>query len=207
MRMEMVFDKEVVIVGVVSDTHVPDRVGTLHPDIVPTFQQHNVDLIIHAGDISTYDVIMVLEKIAPVLAVRGNRDFWLLRKLSSQETIIINGVRIFITHGQGSFLSYVLDKIPNFIFGYRFDRFFRKLSTKSNQFDLVIYGHSHRAENKWIDGKLYFNPGSASDSGVDKVGPSIGLIKIWNAGKIEASIIRMENLKIKRGKWVKNRNN
>ncbi|HSM24379.1 MAG TPA: metallophosphoesterase [Anaerolineaceae bacterium] len=203
MGMEGLAIKEIVRIGVLSDTHIPDRVRELHPEVIPTFTQQNVDLIIHAGDICTPKVIMELEEIAPVLAVRGNRDFWLMKKLPDQETITINGVKIFVTHGQGNILSYVLDKIPNFIFGYRFERFFRKILPRSKDFDLFIFGHSHRVENKWIEGKLFFNPGSASEPGVDKAGPSIGLIEIWNEGRIEAQIIRLENLKCIKGKWVR----
>ncbi|HEX4204867.1 MAG TPA: metallophosphoesterase family protein, partial [Ktedonobacteraceae bacterium] len=56
-------------VGIISDTHIP-RFGNV-PDAV---WQHftDLELIIHAGDLSIPLVIDALETIAPVLAVQGN---------------------------------------------------------------------------------------------------------------------------------------
>jgi len=54
-------------VGLISDTH-----SLLRPQAIEALQ--GVDLIIHAGDIGSPDVIDGLCAIAPVRAVRGNID-------------------------------------------------------------------------------------------------------------------------------------
>jgi hypothetical protein len=65
-------NEPIVRIGVLADTHIPDRAKELHPDIIPIFQQHEVDRIIHAGDICVPSVLEQLTKVAPVDAVRGN---------------------------------------------------------------------------------------------------------------------------------------
>lgn len=54
-------------IGLISDTH-----GLLREEAVQALG--GVDLIIHAGDIGSEEVIRELRKIAPVIAVRGNCD-------------------------------------------------------------------------------------------------------------------------------------
>ena len=194
--------QEVVRIGVLADTHVPDRVGDLHPDIIPTFQQHKVDLIIHAGDISIPAVVEKLESVAPVEAVQGNRDWWRMKALPASKIITIKEVKLLITHGHGHFFSYLWDKIPYWMLGYRFERFVRKFSRLHQDFDIVIFGHSHRPENRWVDGRLYFNPGSAYDPLRNRSGPSIGVIEIGAGKRNDAKIIHLMGLKLKRGNWV-----
>ena len=59
-------------IGLISDTHIPDRLSLLPENVIKAFE--GVDLILHAGDVTDYEVIEKLEKIAPVLAVEGNMD-------------------------------------------------------------------------------------------------------------------------------------
>jgi putative phosphoesterase len=193
-------------IGVIADTHIPDRVGALHPDILPTFKEKGVDLIIHAGDISSPDVISQLEQIAPVQAVMGNRDWWRFKNLPAVKVITIKGVRILITHGHGHIFSYIWDKFPYWILGYQFDRFVKKFSKMNQEFDINIFGHSHRPENRWVEGRLYFNPGSAYDPLRNQNGPSIGLMEIGERKAIESKIIYLRKMKWQDGKWVESAN-
>jgi putative phosphoesterase len=193
-------------IGVIADTHIPDRVGALHPDILPTFKEKGVDLIIHTGDISSPDVLRQLEQIAPVQAVMGNRDWWLFKNLPAQKVITIKDVRILITHGHGHIFSYIWDKFPYFILGYKLERFVKKFSQMKQEFDIVIFGHSHHPENRMLDGRLYFNPGSAYDPLRNQSGPSIGVMEIGEGKAIRAEIIRLRGVKWQGGKWVESAN-
>jgi predicted phosphodiesterase len=74
--IELHADRSIVI-GVVADTHVPDRVNALHPDLLQELATREVDYIFHAGDCSTSCVLDELRAIAPVFAVAGNRDWFL----------------------------------------------------------------------------------------------------------------------------------
>lgn len=194
--------QEVVRIGVLADTHVPDRVGDLHPDILPIFQQHQVDLIIHAGDISIPAVLEKLKTVAPVEAVQGNRDWWRMKALPASKIITIKEIKLLITHGHGHLFSYLWDKLPYWLLGYRFERFERKFSRMQTDFDIVIFGHSHRPENRWKDGRLYFNPGSAYGLLQNQSGPSIGVIEIDKGNVVSAEIIPLRELKWKVGIWL-----
>jgi len=53
--------------GLISDTH-----GLLRPEALRALQDS--DFIIHAGDVGDPKILEELERLAPVVAVRGNID-------------------------------------------------------------------------------------------------------------------------------------
>ena len=61
------------LIGIISDTHVPDRANTLPKKVVDEFS--NVDLIIHCGDVTDKEILDLLNDLANVVAVRGNMDY------------------------------------------------------------------------------------------------------------------------------------
>ena len=88
-------------VGVVSDTHVPDRVNALHPELLAGLKAESVDVIFHLGDICIPSVIEALQAVAPVYAIRGNRDPFFRRRIPAMLHLEINGVSTTLLHGQG----------------------------------------------------------------------------------------------------------
>ena len=64
-------------IGVISDTHVPDRSQRLSPAIGRIFREEGVSAVLHAGDVAVPSVLEALGEYGPVIGVRGNRD-WLL---------------------------------------------------------------------------------------------------------------------------------
>ncbi len=151
-------------VGVVSDTHIPDRVDRIHPQIISTFQAAQVDQILHAGDISIPAVLAELEQVAPVLAVRGNRDLIFDRSLPKLRLIELAGVKVALMHGHGGWINYFKDKLVYFREGYQLERYLPKIFNAAPEARVYIFGHTHFPENFWREGKLFFNPGSASSS-------------------------------------------
>lgn len=112
-----------------------------------------VDLILHAGDITTQEVLNDLNKIAPVIAVLGNNDNLDLNK---HEIIEVLHKRILLVHG---------DKIKNlYEFGLKYGA------------DIVVSGHSHRPNCEKINDMLLINPGSSNRP--IKSNASIALLKI-----------------------------
>ncbi len=186
------FEKDQFRIGVIADTHVPDRRKQVHKKIPLILKERKVDLIVHTGDITIPIVLEDLKLIAPVLAVQGNRDYWKLKDLPHELTITINGKNIFICHGHGKMISYLWSKIPNLFFGYKFESLLKNFPNTDKDIDVVLFGHSHKQEIKWLDGRLYFNPGSASDQGIDKSGPSIGILDININGEIIPEIIKLD---------------
>ncbi len=131
-------------IGVISDTHIP------HFKAVPEkVWQHfaDVELIMHAGDLSLLSVIADLESIAPVVAVQGNveREEVILH-LPLKREIVVGSVRIGIVHILGDSQS--------------------RVQAARREFPnarVVIFGHSNIPYNQEHSGQLLFNPGSATD--------------------------------------------
>jgi putative phosphoesterase len=132
---------------VLADTHV-NRLEYLPKKIIDALS--TVDLVIHAGDFTDVQVLEELKRLREVKAVQGNMDSVELKTvLPVKEIVEIENKRIGITHGSGS---------PWGIEG-RVRKMF-----ESNRIDIIVYGHSHRSQNKVIDDILFFNPGKATDS-------------------------------------------
>ena len=120
---------------VLSDTH-----GNLRTRVLEFAQR--ADVIIHAGDVGDVgdpDILEQLEGFAPVHAVRGNVDRgpW------------ADGLPMSRVVEVGPHLVYVLHIIEDL-----------DLDPNAAGFDAVVYGHSHRPENRRRGGVLYLNPGS-----------------------------------------------
>lgn len=160
-------------IGVISDTHIPERSLKLPEIIVREFK--NVDMIIHAGDLVEPEVLDELKKICiNIKAVRGNMDYPPLKnQLPDKEIISIGKFKIGIMHGYGH-----PDKLLDVL----------KEVFKKDDVDLIIFGHSHQPFNEMIDGVLFFNPGSSTDKLFAPYN-SYGIIEIND--KIEAKIIKI----------------
>lgn len=120
-------------IGVISDTH-----GLLRPEAVEALKGSEV--IIHAGDVGTPEVLEALGRIAPVVAVRGNVDTapW-ARRLPATEVVEASGRLLYVLHQ--------LEHLD--------------LDPVAAGFAAVIYGHSHNPSVEIRGGVLYLNPGSA----------------------------------------------
>ena len=172
-------------IGVISDTHIPDRAGCIPAIVLEDFK--HVDLIIHAGDLVSLGVIDELRSVCPkVVVVAGNMDQGALRKkYPTKQVLKIHNYRVGLMHGVGPALN--LPQLLKDVF-------------KKDDCDLIIFGHSHQPMNEKIDGILFFNPGSATD--VTAACNSYGIIElkekaansclsIDSQGEIEAKIIKI----------------
>ncbi|MBN1691043.1 MAG: metallophosphoesterase family protein [Dehalococcoidia bacterium] len=142
-------------VGVISDTHLR-HFSQLPQELVRILEK--VDLIMHAGDIVTMDVIEGLKRLAPVHGVCGNMDLPEVRNsLPQQQLIELEGKKIGIVHGSGGPAG-LESRVMQLFAGA----------------DAVVFGHSHIATNITINGVLLFNPGRANESyGLLEVGEII----------------------------------
>ncbi|MCJ7623659.1 MAG: metallophosphatase family protein [Anaerolineaceae bacterium] len=190
----------ILTVGVVSDTHIPDRVRNLHPGVIPTLKSKAVDLILHAGDVSTQSVIDDLEQVAPLMMVRGNRDLVFLKRQPVFRRLELAGTQVVLLHGHGGVFRYFWDKFRNVFDGYRLGRYLPVLLQHAPNAKVYIFGHTHYPENIWIDGKLIFNPGSAGGGGPGLL-PSIGVLKFKNNGQVLGEIIFLDGSYKKFRRW------
>jgi len=134
-------------IAVLADTHV-DRLEHLPNKTVDALS--TADLIIHAGDFTDVQLLNELRRLCDVKAVHGNMDSRELKaELPVKEIVETKDKRIGITHGSGA--------------PWGIEERTRKMF-ESNRVDIIVYGHSHRSQNKVIDDILFFNPGKATDS-------------------------------------------
>jgi putative phosphoesterase len=136
-----------VLIAVISDTHLPRGNRTLPAACVERLR--SADLILHAGDLMTADVLADLRALgAPVEAVHGNVDDEQVRRLlPSARLVDAGGVRIAITHDAGPAVG-------------RLER----LRLRFADADAVVFGHSHVPLHERDDsGFQIFNPGSPTD--------------------------------------------
>ena len=204
MMLTLTKTDQTIRIGVISDTHVPDRVGELHPDVISVMKGLKVDHILHAGDISSQSVVDQLELIAPCTSVRGNRDWFKNNQAQFVKFISFNNVKICINHGHGTIFYYFADKIPYFFTGYNFERYQKNLEKCCEDALVIVFGHTHQVENRWVNNRLFFNSGSAYDSGNDGSGPTIGLLEIFPDQKVKGSIIPLRKAKWTKTGWIIN---
>ena len=128
-------ERPLATLGVVSDTHDLLREEALE-------ELSGVDLILHAGDVCSPEILEQLGSIAPVVAVRGNCDFgeWAGR-LPVESAFQVCGWRIRMIHNVAE-----LSEHPEL--GW--------------DADMVVFGHTHTPHFALKDdGTLFLNPGSA----------------------------------------------
>lgn len=136
-------------IGVVSDTHLPRFGRALPPPLVAALRQHEVALILHAGDFTEPAVAEWLEAIAPLQAVAGNNDGpALVARYGRRRIVEVAGVRIGLVHGDGRR-------------GTTRERALAAFAPES--VDAVVFGHSHQPYCQRHDGIWLLNPGSPSD--------------------------------------------
>ena len=180
-----------ITLGVIGDTHVPDRVRGLHPAVLPTFRQAGVTAILHAGDISGRAVLAELGQVAPVYAVRGNRDFLWLRALPLERRLAFEGVTIGLAHGHGGWLRYLRDKPHQLLFDYKHARLIPRLQAAFPDVQVIVFGHAHLPLNEWIDGQLFFNPGSPLPQRKTDLAPTLGLLYLAAGSEIKGEIVAL----------------
>lgn len=148
-------------IGVISDTH-----GKLLPEVQDAFR--GVSLILHAGDIGDDQVIVGLERIARVVAVRGNVDVGLAPPLfPDTRRMNLEEIDLFLCHEPAR--AAVLNPAPM----------------------VVVCGHTHRACCEEVDGTLWFNPGSAGKP--KTAGQYTAGILILEAGTAAGEIVSLRS--------------
>ncbi|MFM6851752.1 MAG: metallophosphoesterase family protein [Terrabacter sp.] len=131
---------------VLSDTHAPRRWKACPPALVPELDR--ADVVLHAGDVCTPDVLDLLATHAPVHVVMGNNDVPEVAEWGAPETLEVElaGVRVGMVHDSGQKQG-------------RTARLHRLFPTA----DLVVFGHSHIPLDESGDGVRILNPGSPTD--------------------------------------------
>ncbi|WP_182873500.1 metallophosphoesterase family protein [Microbispora sp. H10670] len=158
-------------VVVLADTHAPRRWKSCPPAVAGHLRR--ADLILHAGDVCTAEVLVELSAYAPVRAVLGNNDGPDVAGWGAPETLELDlgGLRVGMIHDSGQATG-------------RTARMRRRFPGA----DLVVYGHSHIPMDLTGDGVRVFNPGSPTDRRRQPHG-TIGLLDIAGGELRRAEIV------------------
>jgi len=150
----------VIRIGVVADTHCPEFLDDLPPDLLAGLR--GVDLILHAGDVGGPSTLERLREVAPVEAVRGDHD-GAMTDLPLRRELAVGGRRLVIVHGNRSRLieepATLLGTLSlgTMWFSAGLPAHLKRLHPNA---DVILYGHTHKARTDLIDGTLVFNPGA-----------------------------------------------
>jgi uncharacterized protein len=160
-------------VVVLSDTHSPRRWKGCPP--VLAGQLATADVILHAGDVCTPDVLDFLAGFAPVHAVMGNNDVPEVAAWGAPETVQLElgGVQVAMIHDSGQRDG-------------RTARMRRRFPTA----DVVVFGHSHIPMDVTGDGLRIFNPGSPTDRRRQPYG-TFGLLELADGQVLQAQILAL----------------
>ena len=147
-------DKEEILIGLLSDTHIPQRTSRIPSVVIEDFKKRNVDYVFHMGDFTSFEVYeRLIETFGSdkVVAVRGNMDFDSNLKQTLPEKLEFNiyNFKVLMLHGMGG---------PNIII----KRLIKKLDLLNSDYDIVIFGHTHRPVKEKSNGILFFNPGTTT---------------------------------------------
>jgi uncharacterized protein len=128
---------------VLSDTHLGADLTKLPGEVWAAAE--SADVVLHAGDVVTSDLLDALAAFAPVHAVLGNNDRSLVGRLPDRLSLELGGVRVGMVHDSGTRAGRPA----------RMRRWFPDAQ-------LVVFGHSHEpVDAVGADGQRLFNPGSA----------------------------------------------
>ena len=159
------------LIGLISDTHIPKRSGKIPEKVFEAF--NDVDLILHAGDLVSSEVIDELKNIAPTYAVRGNMDPPTIEDLPPFRVLEIEGINVGITHG----VVYPKGDIDKLYY------IAKELDVK-----ILINGHTHRPKIETMNDILFVNPGSPTNPRLSD--PTVMLMKIED-GNVDIEAIKV----------------
>ena len=113
---------------------ISDTHGLLRSEVMEAL--NGCDVILHGGDINRQDIIDQLEEIAPVYVVRGNNDKDWAEHIPMFLDFELAGLHIYMTHKK------------------------KDLPEDLSNYDLVVFGHSHKYEESRQGKTVLLNPGS-----------------------------------------------
>jgi putative phosphoesterase len=158
-------------VGIMSDSH--DNMPAIRT-AVELFNERQVDLVIHAGDLVAPFTAREIKKLkCPYRIVLGNNDGEVLGLYKVFDgnvfhppfKMMVNDKKILVLHD-----AMVLEALEHL-----------------KSFDLIIYGHDHTASvEKLHDGRFIVNPGECGGWLTGRA-----TVAIWDVGQSDVELIRL----------------
>ncbi len=164
------------MIGIMADTH--DNLPMIEK-AVKKMNEKNVELVLHAGDYVAPFVVRKLEQLdARLIGVFGNNDgdrVFLRKKFSECEDLEM----------RGDFAEINVDGLKTVLLHGSVEELLKAL-INCGSFDLVVHGHTHKAEVYQKGKTLIVNPGEVCGYLTGK-----STIALLNTDKRKAEIIRL----------------
>ena len=133
--------------GVISDTHLPSLIRHLD-ELGPEAGRFlgSVDLILHAGDVSSPSVLDWCERFAPVVVAQGNHDNFSDPRMQPRQFLELEGWRLGMLHDLWPEARPVAALCAAHLDG--------------RAVDVLIAGDTHQERLQYREGTVLMNPGS-----------------------------------------------
>lgn len=155
-------------IGIIADTH--DNLPQIKK-AVEIFNQEKVELVLHAGDfVSPFTCLEFKNLNCPLKGVFGNNDgdkIYLQEKFKGIGELFPEPYKTNINHKNIIMLH--LEKLIDDL-------------AESQKYEVIIYGHTHRADLRKIGKTLIVNPGECGG---------------WLTGKSTIALLELEKLEAK----------
>ena len=168
------------LVGLLSDTHIPEAEKALPAEVMEAFQ--GVELILHAGDIYVPSVLDDLERIAPVLAARGDDDYGdtlIDERVKDKHVLKLEEKTLWLVHER-----------PYYLVSPWWQNRISSGQDKNESPDIVVFGHEHRTVMQHDDNILFISPGSPTFLNYLRGLGTIGILDI-DSGEVDVRIVRL----------------
>lgn len=159
------------LIGLISDTHIPDRMKELPEKVFEAFK--DVEMILHAGDVTSQEVIEKLEEIAPVTAIQGNTDRIVGLDLPKTAVVEAEELKIGVIHGE------VYPRADTQQLHYL---------AKQLGVDILVSGHSHQPKVEKVEDVLLINPGSPT---VPRLADRTVMILEINKKEVDVELVKV----------------
>ncbi|PWB86752.1 hypothetical protein MBBWO_04660 [Methanobrevibacter woesei] len=159
------------LIGLISDTHIPDRMRELPEKVFEAFK--DVEMILHAGDVTSQEVIEKLEEIAPVTAIQGNTDRIVGLNLPKTAVVEAEELKIGVIHGE------VYPRADTQQLHYL---------AKQLDVDILVSGHSHQPKVEKVEDVLLINPGSPT---VPRLADRTVMILEINKKEVDVELVKV----------------
>ena len=159
------------LIGLISDTHIPDRMRELPEKVFEAFK--DVEMILHAGDVTSQEVIEKLEEIAPVTVIQGNTDRIVGLDLPKTAVVEAEELKIGVIHGE------VYPRADTQQLHYL---------AKQLDVDILVSGHSHQPKVEKVEDVLLINPGSPT---VPRLADRTVMILEINKKEVDVELVKV----------------
>jgi putative phosphoesterase len=167
-------------IGVLADTHIPDRRRSLPARVIELFEP--VEIVLHAGDVTSMQVLQTLQdRVSLTFAVCGDQDPPIVREYL-QETHVLEfaGCRIGLVHGHRDSRTEMFGRIRRIFKPDPYTpEYLDYLLGRFNGVDAIVFGHTHVPYARVHKGVYLFNPGAITPSSGT---PTAGLLEINTRG-------------------------